>query len=364
MRIDLRSDTVTLPSPAMRAAMAAAEVGDDVFGEDPTVRRLEARVAELTDKEAAVFVASGTMGNLSALLAHCQRGQSAIIGDQSHIYHYEAGGAAAFGGIAYHAVHTNADGTIPLAAIEAAIKLPGDFHGAATGVICLENTHNRCGGTVIAPDHVAAVAGIARRIDVPLHLDGARLFNAAAATGEPLTAWTRHATTVMLSLSKGLSAPVGSVVAGPGEVIARVRKARKMLGGAMRQVGVLAAAGIVALNEMPGRLADDHRNARLLAERLASLPGVHLDLATVATNIVIFSVDEGIDVEALVDGLRQAGVLIIDMGRGRLRAVTHSGVSAEDCERAAAEFARVLEQIGADAAVKAGSIRDALDGRR
>ncbi len=364
MPIDLRSDTVTLPSPAMRAAMAAAEVGDDVFGEDPTVARLEARVAEMTGKDAAVFVASGTMGNLSSLLAHCGRGQSAVIGDQSHIYHYEAGGAAAFGGIAYHAVRTSPDGTMPLDAVEAAIKVTTDIHVAPTSVICLENTHNRCGGTLVPPEYAADIAAIAQRHGLAVHLDGARLFNASVAARLPLTAWTVHATTVMLSFSKGLSAPVGSVVAGPPDVIARVRKARKMLGGAMRQVGVLAAAALVALDEMIDRLAEDHANARLLAERLAGLPGVQLDLSTVATNIIVFRVDAGIDGEHLIRELAREGVLIVNMGNGRLRAVTHDGITAEDCATAATAFARVLEQAGAASAVKAASIRDALDGRR
>jgi threonine aldolase len=348
----------------MRAAMAAAEVGDDVFGEDPTVTRFEARIAEIAGMEAAVFVASGTMGNLSALLAHCQRGQSAVIGDQSHIYHYEAGGAAAFGGIAYHVVPTNADGTMPPQAIEAAVKRPADLHGAPTAVICVENTHNRCGGVIVSPEYVAQVADLARRVGVPVHLDGARLFNASVAMSLPLTAWTRHATTVMLSMSKGLSAPVGSVVAGPKDIVARVRKARKMLGGAMRQVGVLAAAALVALSEMIDRLAEDHANARALAERLAILPGVHVDLSTVVTNIVVFHVEEGIDGEALIAGLSREGVLIVNMGNGRLRAVTHYGITAEDCATAATVFARVLERIGAAAAVQAQLSRDALDGRR
>jgi threonine aldolase len=364
MVIDLRSDTVTLPSPSMRAAIGAAELGDDVFGEDPTVNRLEARVAEITGKDTSVFVASGTMGNLSALLGHCARGQSAIVGDESHIFHYEAGGAAAFGGIAYHTVPTRADGTLPLEAIEAAIKLPRDIHGSPTGVICLENTHNRGGGVVVGDDYVAEVAAIARRIGVPLHLDGARLFNAAVATGKPITAWTRHVTTVMLCLSKGLGAPVGSMVAGPREVITRVRKARKMLGGSMRQAGVLAAAGLVALDEMIDRLAEDHANARRLAEGLARLPGLQLDLETVVTNIVIFRLEEGIDADRLIDELRRAGVLIVAMGGGRLRAVTHYGISAADCDQAVEVFARVLERLEGASAVKERGLLDALQGRR
>jgi threonine aldolase len=253
---------------------------------------------------------------------------------------------------------------MPLPAIEAAIRLPRDVHAAPTGVICVENTHNRCGGVVVGDDYVAEVAGIAQRIGVPVHLDGARLFNASVALHKPLTAWTGHVTTVMLSFSKGLSAPVGSVVAGPSEVIARVRKARKMLGGWMRQVGVLAAAALVALDEMVPRLAEDHANARLLAEGLADLPGIQLDLSTVATNIVMFTTAEGIDPAPLIEGLKQEGVLIISMGGNRLRAVTHHGITADDCAQAANSFARVLERLGAGDAVKAQSMRDALYGRR
>jgi threonine aldolase len=215
MAIDLRSDTVTLPSPRMREAMAHAEVGDDVFGEDPTVAALEAHVAERAGKDAAVFVPSGTMGNLSSLLAHGQRGTEVILGDESHIYHYEAGGASALGGLVFHPLATRPDGVIPVEAIEAALRPPADWL-APPGVICLENTHNRCSGAIVAPEYVEAVATLARTRGLPVHLDGARLFNAAVARGLPISAWTRHVTSVMISLSKGLAAPVGSVVAGPG----------------------------------------------------------------------------------------------------------------------------------------------------
>ena len=365
MYIDLRSDTVTLPTASMRAAMAAADVGDDVFGEDPTVIRLEERIARVTGKDAAVFVASGTMGNLTSLLAHCERGRSAIVGDESHVFHYEAGGASAFGGIAFHTVPTRSDGTMPLPAIEAAIRLPRDVHAAPTGVICVENTHNRCGGVVVGDDYVAEVAAIARRIGVPVHLDGARLFNASVAVHKPLTAWTQHVTTVMLSFSKGLSAPVGSVVAGPREVIARVRKARKMLGGWMRQVGVLAAAALVALDEMVPRLAEDHANARLLAEGLADLPGIQLDLSTVATNIVMFTTD-GRHRPRPVDRGAEAGRRARHRhGRGAACGPSPTTASRPMTARGPRTgFARVLERLGAGETVKAQSMRDALDGRR
>ncbi|RPJ53178.1 MAG: aminotransferase class I/II-fold pyridoxal phosphate-dependent enzyme, partial [Acidobacteria bacterium] len=262
MAIDLRSDTVTEPSPAMREAMAAAEVGDDVYGEDPTVNRLEKLAAGITGMDAALFVSSGTMGNLASLLAHCgQRGQEVILGDESHIYWYENGSASALGGLVMHPVRTNADGTLPIEALEAAIHSPAHdyhfYHYAPPGVICLENTHNRCGGTIVPPEYFEKVAEIAARHGLPVHLDGARLFNAAVASGCPLTDWTRHVSSVQLCLSKGLAAPVGSMICGSAAFVDRARRMRKLLGGGMRQAGVIAAPGILALTEMPGRLRED-----------------------------------------------------------------------------------------------------------
>jgi len=346
MPIDLRSDTVTLPSPRMREAMARAEVGDDVFGEDPTINALEALVAERTGKEAAVFVASGTMGNLSSLLAHAQRGQEVILGDESHIYHYEAGGASALGGLVFHPVATRDDGVMPVEAIAAALRPSAEWL-APPGVICVENTHNRCGGAIMTPDYIAAVGDLARAHGLPVHLDGARLFNASVALGLPLTAWTEHVTSVQVCLSKGLAAPVGSLVAGPRAFVARARRARKMLGGGMRQAGVLAAAGLVALEDMVDRLADDHANARLLADGLARLPGLLLDPGRVATNIIVFGLAAGLDNAAFVDALRREGVLVIDLGRGRLRAVTHYSITADDCRTALAACERTLARMTA-----------------
>jgi threonine aldolase len=349
MHIDLRSDTVTQPSPAMREAMARAEVGDDGWGEDPTVNRLEQMAAEHMGKEAACFVSSGTMGNLSALLAHCVRGQEVILGDESHIVHYEAGGSTALGGLVWHLVPTQDDGTLPLDAVEAAIRPLADWYAQA-GLMCLENTHNRCGGVIVPVDYFAEAAALAQRHRLPVHLDGARLFNAAVATRRPVTAWTEHVDSVQFCLSKGLSAPVGSLVAGSREYVSRVRRARRMLGGGMRQAGVVAAAGIVALTEMVDRLADDHANARLLAEGLSRLPGIELDLATVQTNIVIFTLASPIDSRAFSAHAKREGVLIVDMGGGRLRAVTHYGISADDCRRAVEVCARAVGAC-ADAAV-------------
>src|SRR5829696_367643 len=287
--IDLRSDTVTKPTPAMRAAMAAAEVGDDVFGDDPTVNELERRAAERVGMEAAVFVPSGTMGNLASLLAHCARGREVIVGDEAHIYHYEAGGASIVGGLVYHTVPTAPDGSLPVAGIAEAVRpATGNAHLAPAGVICLENTHNRLGGTVITPAYTAQVAALAQQHGLPVHLDGARIFNAAVAAGLPVSAWTEHVTSVQFCLSKGLGAPVGSVVAGPAYFVQEVRRMRKMLGGGMRQAGVIAAAGLVALDTMVDRLADDHANARLLAEALSGIQGLTIDPTRVQTNIVIF----------------------------------------------------------------------------
>jgi threonine aldolase len=343
MRIDLRSDTVTLPTPAMRQAMAAAEVGDDVFGDDPTVNRLEALAAETTGKEAALFVASGTMGNLASLLAHCGRGRDVILGDESHIYHYENGGASALGGLVFRPVRTNADGTLPLDALRAAIHLPAHnyhyYHYTRPGVVCLENTHNRCGGRILSPEYFAEVAAIATEHQLPVHLDGARLFNAAVAAGRPVTDWTRHVSSVQLCLSKGLSAPVGSLICGAASFVDEARRMRKILGGGMRQAGVIAAPGIIALTGMVSRLADDHRNARILADGVSALPGIVLDPPEVDTNIVVFRLPGVAQAEAFEEALGREGVLVSNFGGGRLRVVTHDGITEADC-RAAVEVMR------------------------
>jgi threonine aldolase len=331
--VDLRSDTVTLPTPAMRAAMASAVVGDDVYGEDPTVNRLEEEAATLVGKDAAVFVPSGTMGNLAAVLAQCPAGHEALVGDESHIFYYEAGGAAALGGVVYRTLPTRADGTLPLDAIASGIR-PPNLHFAPAAIICLENTHNRCGGVVVGAEYFAEVAALAARHNLAVHLDGARLFNAVVATGQPATAWTRHVSSVQFCLSKGLSAPVGSLVAASRPVADRVRRLRKMLGGGMRQAGVLAAAGLVALHGMIDRLADDHANARRLAQGLASIDGLVVDLASVHTNIVIFALEDPSRRERFLSAAKESGVLLTDMGGGKLRAVTHADVSPADCERA------------------------------
>lgn len=340
--IDLRSDTVTLPSPAMREAMARAELGDDVYGEDPTVNRLEELAAATVGKEAAVLVVSGTMGNLAALLAHANRGQRVVLGDESHIYRYEGGGASALGGLVYHTLPTAPDGTLPLDLLRAAAAPSTDSHWAPPGVICLENTHNRCGGVVLPLDYLEAAHAVASAAGLPLHLDGARVFNAAVALGVEVSAITRHVDTVQFCLSKGLSAPVGSIVAGPRAFIDRVRRVRKMLGGGMRQAGVIAAAGIVALEQMVARLAEDHANARLLAEGLVAIPGIAIDLARVQTDIVRFDLPEGQSPQDFLAGLRARGVLMSVLGERSIRAVTHYGIGAADVRRAVAAVAEVL----------------------
>ena len=340
--IDLRSDTITRPTPAMREAMAQAEVGDDVFGEDPTVNRLEALAAERLGKEAALFVTSGTMGNLVCLLSHCGRGDEMIVGDQAHTYVYEQGGSAALGGIHPRPLRNQPDGTIALQDIETAIR-GDDVHFPRTRLICLENTHNRCGGAVLTLEYMHAVGELARRHGLAVHLDGARIFNAAVALGVDVKVLADDADSVTFCLSKGLAAPVGSLICGSAEFIAEARRARKVVGGGWRQAGVIAAAGIVALEQMVERLAEDHANAKRLAEGLAVLPGIVLDPAQVQTDIVIFELHrEDMTPDALAERLRERGVWLFTIGGRRLRAVTNYHVTAADIGRALEVFADVL----------------------
>lgn len=333
--IDLRSDTVTLPTPEMFHMIATAALGDDVYGEDPTVNRLEALAAERVGKEAAMLTPSGSMANLCALLAHCGRGDEAIVGSESHIYHYEAGGPSVLGGVALHVVPTTPEGELPLDALADAVRDITDPHEAITRLICLENTHNRCGGVALSQTYMQAVYELARSRGLAVHLDGARLFNAATALGVDARHLTRYADTVMFCLSKGLSAPVGSILAGPAAIIGRARRARKLLGGGMRQAGIIAAAGLVALDSMVARLAEDHANARVLAEGLARFPQIAIDLRTVQTNMVIFRLAAGYGAPAsLVQALAAYGVLVGEIGRGYIRAVTHYGIDNSDIEEA------------------------------
>jgi len=340
--IDLRSDTVTQPTEAMRQAMAAAEVGDDVFGEDPTVERLETLAAERTGKEAALFVASGTMANLVCQLVHCGRGDEMILGDQSHVFYYEQGGSAALGGIHPRTVPNRPDGTIDPGHIAAAIRAD-DVHFPRSRLLVLENTHNRCGGSPISAADMTAMAAVARAHGLRVHVDGARLFNAAAALGCPAEALVRDADSVAFCLSKGLGAPVGSLVCGRREFVSRARRVRKLLGGGMRQAGVLAAAGIVAIEGMADRLAEDHANARRLAEGLARIAGLHIVPEEIRTNIVFFAVaDGGPSAAELAERLGAAGVRMLPLDPRRLRAVTHHPITAADVDRALEVIAAVL----------------------
>jgi threonine aldolase len=317
----------------MRAAMANAELGDDVFGEDPTVNRLEEIAAAKMGKDAALFVASGTMANLVALLTHCARGDEVILGDKAHTFVNEVGGMAALGGIHPRTLPNQSDGTLALDDIRAAIR--GDnVHWPRTRLITLENTHNACYGSPLAPAYLWSVYDLAKSRGIKVHTDGARIFNAAIALGVPVTELARHTDTISFCLSKGLSAPVGSLLCGARDFIAEARRNRKMVGGGMRQAGVIAAAGIVALETMIDRLAEDHANARYFAESIADIPGIALDPARVRTNIVFFDLSDELTAAQFAERLQREGVLILPAGERRLRAVTHYGIERADIESA------------------------------
>ena len=338
--IDLRSDTVTRPTAAMRAAMASAEVGDDVYAEDPTINKLEARAAEVFGREAAIFVPTGTMGNQIAIRLHTQHGQEVICEARAHIHEWEMAMAAAFSGCQLRTVFA-ARGILTWAHIEPALSAK-IYYRAQTGLISLENTHNMAGGSVTPLAVLEEIWAGAKATGVPTHLDGARIFNAATALGVSVAELTRGFDTVMFCLSKGLCAPVGSMLVGSRKAIEQARIHRKALGGGMRQAGILAAAGLIALNEMPARLAEDHANARLVAERLADLPGTEIDPALVQTNIVIFRT--GADSAELVARLKKRGVLSGTVGPRAVRLVTHRDVNRADCERAAAVIAETISE--------------------
>lgn len=341
--IDLRSDTVTLPTPAMREAMSRAEVGDDVFGEDPSINRLEAMAAERVGMEAALLVTSGTMGNITCALTHCARGEEVILGDASHMFLNEVGGMSALGGIFPHTIPNQPDGTLALQDIEAAIRAE-NIHFPHTRLICLENTHNRCYGAALTPEYTAAVAGLAKRNGLLLHLDGARIFNAAIAQGVDVRELTRGVDSLNFCLSKGLSAPVGSLICGSREFIVRARKIRKMLGGGMRQAGIIAAAGIVALEEMIGRLAEDHANARRLAEGIAKIPGLTTSPERVQTNILYVDLaDRRFSDQEFMARLKKRGVLLSYTGPARFRMLTHYGIDAAEIEAVLAVLGDVMQ---------------------
>jgi len=335
--VDLRSDTVTQPTERMREAMARARVGDDVYGEDPTVRALEELAAERMGKEAALFCASGTMANLVAVLTHTQRGDGVLCEATAHIYEYESQGLSALAGAVLRPIRGER-GWISPVALEAALQPTGP-HFPPPRLVCLENTHNRAGGVAVTPERIASTAAVAHRAGLAVHLDGARIFNAAVALGVPAKVLAEPADSVMFSLSKGLSAPVGSVLCGSRPFIERARRWRQMVGGGMRQAGVLAAAGIVALQEMVDRLAEDHRRAKALAGGLSRLPGVEVDPDQVDTNIVLARV-EGL-AHDLVARLAAQGVLCFALSPQEIRFVTHRHISDEDVAWAVEAFRRI-----------------------
>lgn len=350
--IDLRSDTVTLPTPEMREAMYRAEVGDDVYSEDPTINRLQELAAERTGKEAALFVPSGTMGNAAAILTHAGRGQAVLAGNHSHIYLYEAGGASTLGGSPMYAIANQPDGTLDKDELMARIADESDEHIAATALLCIENTHNWCGGKALSSEQVSTLTSIAHERGLAVHMDGARIFNAAIALGQPVSTLAQHVDSLMFCLSKGLSAPVGSILVGSQEFIRRARRNRKVLGGGMRQAGILAAAGIIALEKMVDRLAEDHENCKQLAQGLADYPQIDVIPEQVMTNILMFHLRNAQqtrlteeEVRPFLSKAREHGVLLGTMGRGRIRAVTHYGIEKSHIETALAGIRRALLEM-------------------
>ena len=343
MTIDLRSDTVTRPTPAMREAMAKADVGDDVYAEDPTVNRLQEMAAVRTGKEAALYVPSGTMGNLASILAHCQRGDEVMLGDKSHTFLYEAGGISALGGIHSRQLTNQPDGSLLLSELEEGLRGP-DSHFPPSRLISLENTHNRCGGTYQTPAYFRQVSEFARSHGLKLHLDGARIFNASVVQGVDVKEFTQHVDSLTFCLSKGLAAPVGSLICGTREFIQRVHRQRKVLGGGMRQAGILAAAGIVALETMVERLSEDHARARALAERLGKMRGLVIDMGGPATNMLFLSLAESVPMSAkeVAEKLKERGVLVGVVGARQFRLVTHYEITDAGVDQATAAFKEVV----------------------
>lgn len=342
--IDLRSDTVTKPTPEMREAMAEAEVGDDVYMDDPTVNKLQEQAAAMLDKEDSLFVPSGTMGNLLALLVHCQRGDEVIVGDKSHIYMNEAGGMSALGGIHPRPIKNQADGTLALDDILASIQTE-DVHHTITRLICLENTQNVCGGVPLSVEYTQQVGKIAKENNLLFHIDGARIFNAAAALNVSVKELVQPADSVMFCLSKGLGAPVGSMLLGTHKFINRARHLRKMLGGGMRQAGVLAAAGLISLEKMSTRLGQDHDRAKKLFEGLKQVQGLNLDATeSSSTNMIYFNLKDEVklSVDEIISEMKKRGVLVDWAGPRRFRLVTHYWVDDAGVEKTVKAFGEVL----------------------
>jgi threonine aldolase len=342
--IDLRSDTITHPTPEMRKAIFEAEVGDDVYGEDPSVNRLEAMAAEIMGKEAALFTTSGTQSNIIAVLTHTKHGDEIILGDQAHMLWYEVGGAAALGGVTIRTIPNDSCGCFNLDDINRTIRYK-DIHYPETTLLCLENTHNRCGGTVLTPDYTDEVCDLAHKRGLRVYLDGARIFNAAVALDLQACRLTQNVDSVGLCLSKGLSAPVGSLLCGSKDFIARARKFRKMLGGGMRQAGIIAVAGIVALETMVDRLAEDHSNARRLADGLASIEGITLAQDDIPTNIVMFNLSPELSATELFEGLERVGVKVGFRDGGPFRVVTHYMVSSSDIDEVLTRMETVCQRL-------------------
>jgi threonine aldolase len=350
--IDLRSDTVTLPTPAMREAMYSAEVGDDVYHEDPTINRLQEMAAERLGKEAALFVPSGTMGNAAAILTHAGRGEAVIVGNQSHIYHYEVGGASTLGGSPMVVVQTDSDGMLEPYEVQINISDGSDEHSAPSALLCIENTHNRCGGTVLSTEQVERLTNLAHSHGLMVHMDGARVFNAAIALGVPASILVRTVDSIMFCLSKGLCAPVGSMVVGSREFIHKAHRMRKLLGGGMRQAGVLAAAGIVSLEQMVDRLAEDHETSKQLAHGLSDYPQIDINVERVVTNMVMFSLHNSqreplseTETEQFLTTASTHGVLMGHIGQGKIRAVTHDGINSSDITLALTAIRRALIEL-------------------
>jgi len=340
--VDLRSDTVTLPTEEMLEAIKHAELGDDVYREDPTVNKLEELAASKMGKEAALLVTSGTQANLVSLMANTKRGDEVILEAECHMYWYEVGGMSAIGGVIPRPIRGRY-GALDPRDVEKAMR-PPNIHIPPTTLICIENTHNRAGGTIITPQQIEVLHEVALSHNIPLYMDGARIFNAAVALDKDVRAFTKHVDSLMFCLSKGLSAPIGSVVVGDRGFIERARRMRKMLGGGMRQAGIIAAPGIIAIEKMVDRLRDDHANARILAEGLAKMEGVSINLGTVQTNIVIFDVGGlGLDSSRFISELNGRGVKASNYGRTLVRMVTHRGVEREDAEYALRAVEEIVE---------------------
>ena len=346
--IDLRSDTVTKPTDEMREAMAKAEVGDDVYGEDPSINELQERAAAMTGKEAGLLTASGTMSNLLATLSFCNHGDEILMGDQAHMFWNEGGGQAALAGVQTRLIPQSKSGGIEAADVARNIRPTGNPHVAATALLCLENTQNRCSGAVMTPADTKAVCDVAHNAGVPVHLDGARIFNASVSLEVPALELTKDVDTMSFCLSKALSCPVGSVLVGSNEFITEATRWRKMVGGGMRQAGILAVAGLVALDTMVDRLAEDHQNSRRLAQGLANIDGLSVDPDSIQTNIVIFDVEEKVGAAPdFIKAMKDAEVLVSYPGERSVRMVTHRHISSEDVEETLSRTSKVVRELQA-----------------